>query len=71
MGLHFSITPDDVSIVLLKNGRTADEEIANKLFALVDQDAVTNAATRGEGIDEQTSLALAEIESQLKAGGHL
>ena len=71
MGLQFSITPDDVSIVLLKNGRKADEETANKLFELVDQDAVTNAAIRGGDNDEQTSVALAEIGSQLKAAGHL
>lgn len=67
MGMAFGISVDDVSAVLAKMGReTSDESLLESLLGQLDTYKIEKAALYGNDIDEQTTYAYQEIETQLK-----
>jgi hypothetical protein len=69
MGMAFGISPDDVYIVASRRGIILSEEQAAEWFEDIDGDQAEDAALYADDMDEQTDLALANIESQLEEQG--
>ena len=69
MNFSFGISTDDVAQVVASSfGRFIDRDgpVAEKLFNMLDQNAVEKAALRGDSVDDQTEGAHQDIERQLR-----
>lgn len=66
MSFAFQITEDDIVTVASRMELSVDEDQAAEILALLDLDAVEDAALAGTEMEEQVGYAYEEIERQLK-----
>jgi ribosomal protein L12E/L44/L45/RPP1/RPP2 len=69
MGMGFGISDDDIIAVALNRGVIFDDTRASALFRDLDHDSIEDAALQADDMDEQTTLAFAEIDRQLDEMG--
>jgi len=72
MNLAFGITIEDLENVLHTHGSNIkNNSIIEIIFEELDMQKIEKAALYANEMEDQTTLAYAEIESQLKDLGHL
>lgn len=63
--LGFTISEDDIIMVAERRGQEMSDRDASKWFGRLDHAKISFAAMHAEDMDEQTELAMTEIDAQL------